>query len=187
MRRRFLPYLPPLLLAVVAVAQFAVANTTPLTAWKLGGFGMFSTSNNASYRVLRVTLETDDGAYVVPGPVGSSWTLTWPRGSVLRESARKAVCGRWRFVPLDSLETVAFPDPAWAVFYQDPDARAQTGLAGFAVPDTSAAASGREVRSARASVVWIRLDATDTPPTLRPVPVAAEALTPAEAGCPSPS
>ncbi|WP_420456142.1 hypothetical protein [Rubrivirga sp.] len=185
MRRRLLPYVPPILLAVIAVAQFAVAKTTPLTAWKLGGFGMFSTSNHPVSRVLRVAVETDEGVFVVPDAPGPTNTLTWPRRPALRQVAREAACGRWRFVPLDSLETAIFPSPSWAPFYRSPPAREQTEFAGFAVPaDPASEDPGAGVRSARASVVWIRLDTGGDRSVLRPAPVAAETVTPAEAGCP---
>ena len=187
MRRRLLPYVPPVFLLLVAVAQFAVAKTTPLTAWKLGGFGMFSTTNHPVSRVLRVTLETDEGLFVVPDSPGETRTLTWPRRAALRQMARNAACGRWRFVPLDSLETVVFPSPSWTPFYQSPPAQEQTELAGFAVPAEPSARGPRSsagVRAARASVVWIRLDTEGDRSVLRPAPVAAETVTPAEAGCP---
>ena len=185
--RRFLslPYLPPALLVLVAVTQFTLAQTTALSAWKLGGFGMFSTSNSTASRVLRVTLATDDGVYMVPGPVGSLGVRTWPRPAALRESAREAACGRWRLVPLDSLETVVFPGPEWDLLYRVPQVLEQTEIVGFAVPDdASGIAPGAGVRAAHASVLWVRLGTETGRSALRAVPIAAESVTPAEAGCP---
>lgn len=183
MRRHLLAYVPPALLLLVAVAQFAVAKTTTLSAWKLGGFGMFSTSNSSSFRVLRVTLDGDGGRYVIPDDPGEVSVLTWPRAAALRELAREAVCGSWRLVPLDSVETVLFPSEEWEPFYRSPPAQAQTDLAGFAVP--AGPGEGAAVRSARASVVWIRLDTSGEPSRLVPEPVAAETVTPRAAGCPA--
>ena len=183
-RSRLLPYFPPALLVVVAVVQFAVAQTTSLSAWKLGGFGMFSTSNSTVSRSLRVTLDTEGGLFMVPGPLGSAWDLTWPRGSVLRAAAGAAACGRWRLVPLDSLEAVVFPSPDWDLLYREPEIREQTEIAGFAVPDdTSGVAPGEGVRSARASVLWIRLGSEGGRAVLIPTPVAEATVTPVEAGC----
>jgi len=46
--------LPPLLLTVVALVQIVLARTADLTAWKGGGFGMFSTTDDAGRRRVRV-------------------------------------------------------------------------------------------------------------------------------------
>ena len=145
---------------------------------------MFSTPNNGGSRVLRVTLETDEGLFVVPGPSGSLSTLTWPRRSLLRQTARSAACGRWRFVPMDSLETVVFPSPEWKLLYSLPAIQEMTHLAGFAVAeDAPEGAPGAGVRSAQVTVDWIRLDAVDGETMLGPAPLTAEVVTPADANC----
>jgi hypothetical protein len=46
--------LPALLLVSVALLQIALAHTAGLSAWKGGGFGMFSTTDRAEGRYLRV-------------------------------------------------------------------------------------------------------------------------------------
>ena len=44
--------LAPALLVAVASTQIALSRTFDLTAWKGGGFGMFSTLDHAGYRVV---------------------------------------------------------------------------------------------------------------------------------------
>jgi hypothetical protein len=46
--------LPALLLGAVALLQVALAHTAGLSPWKGGGFGMFSTTDRAEGRYLRV-------------------------------------------------------------------------------------------------------------------------------------
>ena len=52
-----LPWLPSALLLGVALNQVYLANTTHLSAWKGGGFGMFSTTDGGPNRRVRVFLE----------------------------------------------------------------------------------------------------------------------------------
>lgn len=54
MRTRALAAVPPALLAVVACVQIGLARLTPLTPWKGGGFGMFSTVDGAANRWTQV-------------------------------------------------------------------------------------------------------------------------------------
>ena len=49
-------YLPILLLLFVAANQMRIARSTAMTAWKGGGFGMFSTLDRPSARQVRVHL-----------------------------------------------------------------------------------------------------------------------------------
>lgn len=55
----------PALLLVVALSQRVVATATPLTPWKLGGFGMFSTVDTSDYRTMDVTATTHDGVVIL--------------------------------------------------------------------------------------------------------------------------
>jgi hypothetical protein len=48
---------PPLILVAVAIVQIVLAKTSGLTAWKGGGFGMFSTLDNAPFRTIRIFVE----------------------------------------------------------------------------------------------------------------------------------
>jgi hypothetical protein len=45
---------PPVLLVAVAVCQIGLAKASGLTAWKGGGFGMFSTTDDGGRRWVRV-------------------------------------------------------------------------------------------------------------------------------------
>jgi hypothetical protein len=56
MRERLLAAVPPALLVLVACGQIALTRLTPLTPWKGGGFGMFSTADGASNRRTRVVV-----------------------------------------------------------------------------------------------------------------------------------
>jgi hypothetical protein len=52
--------LPVLLLAAVATVQVGLSSTAGLTAWKGGGFGMFSTVDDAPHRAVRIVVEAPD-------------------------------------------------------------------------------------------------------------------------------
>ncbi len=52
-----LPWLPSALLLGVALNQVYLAHTTHLSAWKGGGFGMFSTTDGGPNRRVRVFVE----------------------------------------------------------------------------------------------------------------------------------
>jgi hypothetical protein len=51
---------PPVLLAVVAVIQIGLARISDLTAWKGGGFGMFSTLDHGAYRGVDIVVDAPD-------------------------------------------------------------------------------------------------------------------------------
>jgi len=53
-------YLPAALLAAVAVVQIALATTLQLSAWKGGGFGMFSTLDHGGFRGVDVVVDAPD-------------------------------------------------------------------------------------------------------------------------------
>ena len=180
--RRLLPYLPPLALAVVAGAQFALAHSAPLSPWKGGGFGMFSTQDQPRSRTLRLHLLTDEGAFVVMDDRGPESLRAWPRRVALREVAREAACGAWRTAPLDSVGTVAAPSPAWDWVYRSRTLRQRSALVGVAVP---AADDGRavSVRAARAVVVTVGLDAGADSSVVALREVAAETVRYRDAGC----
>jgi len=52
--------LPVLILAVTALIQVGLTRSAGLTAWKGGGFGMFSTIDDAPHRALRVVVEAPE-------------------------------------------------------------------------------------------------------------------------------
>jgi hypothetical protein len=51
---------PSAVLIVVAVTQLVLAKTAHLTAWKGGGFGMFSTLDHGAYRGVDIVIEGPD-------------------------------------------------------------------------------------------------------------------------------
>ena len=53
-------FVPPVLLVVVAACQIGLAKTAGLTAWKGGGFGMFSTLDHGAHRGIDVVIEAAD-------------------------------------------------------------------------------------------------------------------------------
>jgi hypothetical protein len=52
--------LPAVLLVAVAAVQITLTRTAALTPWKGGGFGMFSTSDHAGERALRIVVTARD-------------------------------------------------------------------------------------------------------------------------------
>ena len=177
--RRFLPLIPPLALAVVAVAQFGLAHTAPLSPWKGGGFGMFSTQDQPRARTVRLHLLTPVGAFAVMDDGGGESLRAWPSRGALREVAAEAVCGRWRTVPLDSVGAVAAPSPAWDWVYRTRTMRRRSALAGVAVPDDD----GVGVDSVRAVVVRQRLTVGADSSVIGSEVVASEVVSRAEARC----
>ena len=53
-------YLPPALLVLIAVIQVGLTQAFDLTAWKGGGFGMFSTLDHGAYRGVDVVVDGAD-------------------------------------------------------------------------------------------------------------------------------
>ena len=53
-------WLPPAVLVAVAIVQIGLAQTVDLTAWKGGGFGMFSTLDHGAYRGVDIVVEAPD-------------------------------------------------------------------------------------------------------------------------------
>jgi hypothetical protein len=60
LEKRWLPALPALLLVIVASTQIIWSRTLGLTPWKGGGFGMFSSLDDAAFRFVRVVVEAPD-------------------------------------------------------------------------------------------------------------------------------
>jgi hypothetical protein len=67
-RRRIARSLPAALLIVVALHQIVRAHTGPLSAWRGGGFGMFSTIDHLAARYVRCYLVGSRGEKSVPVP-----------------------------------------------------------------------------------------------------------------------
>lgn len=68
MRERLAPYAPATALTVVALLQIYASTVGPLSAWKGGGFGMFSTIDSPGSRFLRAYLHTEGHAVIVRVP-----------------------------------------------------------------------------------------------------------------------
>ena len=61
-------WLAPALLVATAIVQIALARTTDLTAWKGGGFGMFSTLDHGAYRRVAVVVDAPDRSEAIEIP-----------------------------------------------------------------------------------------------------------------------
>jgi hypothetical protein len=55
-----IPPVPAILLAVVGITQIVLARTADLSAWKGGGFGMFSTLDHGAFRGVDIVVEAQD-------------------------------------------------------------------------------------------------------------------------------
>ena len=92
---------PPVLLVVVAGCQIALANTTGLTAWKGGGFGMFSTLDHGAYRGVDVVIEAPDRSEAQDIPPSleelASRSATYPSDWLLRRLAEGIVARERRY------------------------------------------------------------------------------------------
>jgi hypothetical protein len=106
LRSTLLVYGAPALLCVIAGLQIYVAHTAPLSPWKGGGIGMFSTVDSPAARFLRVYLVTDDGEIPVMIPPGlgarAQEVRTIPTRGRLRSIAEGVARGEWVPYRLDS-------------------------------------------------------------------------------------
>lgn len=84
--RAALALVAPLLLAVVATAQLAVAQSTRLSPWKGGGFGMFSTVDAPDARFIRIYLI--DRGERIPVLVPPQAEDVWVRARILPTQER---------------------------------------------------------------------------------------------------
>ena len=57
--KRFLPFLPPVLLCLVAFLQVYLVRAHDLSPWKGGGFGMFSTNDDEARRIEVWVIESE--------------------------------------------------------------------------------------------------------------------------------
>lgn len=60
--RRYLVYLAPALLCAVALTHTVLLSYTPLSPWKLGGFGMFAAVDGARFLRATLLIEPDERA-----------------------------------------------------------------------------------------------------------------------------
>jgi hypothetical protein len=89
----------PALLCAVALMQIVAARTTRLTAWKGGGFGMFSTVDSPSARFIRIELDTDRGTVRVGVPAvlqrDAARLREAPDEAGVRSFAARVANGNW--------------------------------------------------------------------------------------------
>ena len=92
-------WIVPAMLAAVATLQLGAARLSGLSAWKGGGFGMFSTVDAPSSRFLRVSVITAAGPARVPVPRELSRLATdartWPSKPRLVALGTAMARGRW--------------------------------------------------------------------------------------------
>lgn len=95
---RLLRFLAPALLVVVACVQLVLVRAHDLTAWKGGGFGMFSTFDGVKSRAYRVSVLTDAGEAIVVEPnlrVRRERLLYMPSDGVLQTQADHTAAESW--------------------------------------------------------------------------------------------
>ena len=102
--------LPPVLLAVVALLQIALARTADLTAWKGGGFGMFSTLDHGAYRGVDIVVDAPDRSESLEIPpsleVAAARAAAFPVDWLMRELAEGVVARERRYERAVSRVTV---------------------------------------------------------------------------------
>ncbi len=104
--QRLLYVLAPALMLLVACTQRVLVHTQDLTAWKGGGFGMFSTFDSPGARTLRLLVLTPEGEAIVAFPelnVLKERLLNFPNDGVLRELAEQAAAEKWVLYPHDTI------------------------------------------------------------------------------------
>ena len=87
--------LPPLLLTVVALLQIVLARTADLTAWKGGGFGMFSTLDHGAYRGVDIVVDAPDRSESLEIPpsleIAAARAAAFPVDWLMRDLAERVV------------------------------------------------------------------------------------------------
>ena len=102
--------LPPLLLTVVALLQIVLARTADLTAWKGGGFGMFSTLDHGAYRGVDIVIDAPDRSESLEIPpsleVAAARAAAFPVDWLMRDLAEGVVARERRYERAVSRVTV---------------------------------------------------------------------------------
>lgn len=93
---------PLVLLIAVAAVQVVLARTVDLTAWKGGGFGMFSTLDHGAYRRVDIVLDAPDRSEALAVPesleVSATRAALCPTEWLLRKLAEGVVARERRNV-----------------------------------------------------------------------------------------
>jgi hypothetical protein len=102
--------LPPLLLTVVALLQIVLARTADLTAWKGGGFGMFSTLDHGAYRGVDIVVDGPDRSESLEIPpsleIAAARAAAFPVDWLMRDLAERVVARERRYERAVSRVTV---------------------------------------------------------------------------------
>ena len=101
---------PPLLLTVVALLQIVLARTADLTAWKGGGFGMFSTLDHGAYRGVDIVVDGPDRSESLEIPpsleIAAARAAAFPVDWLMRDLAERVVARERRYERAVSRVTV---------------------------------------------------------------------------------
>jgi hypothetical protein len=93
--------LPPALLIVVAVIQVSLSQTVDLTAWKGGGFGMFSTLDHGAYRGVDIVVDGPDRSESLEIPpsleIAAARAAAFPSDWLLRALAEGVAAREQRY------------------------------------------------------------------------------------------
>jgi hypothetical protein len=162
-------YLAPLALLLVAAVQLIRVETQHLTAWKGGGFGMFSSLD--LIRVVRVHVTTDEGEAVVPLPdlpILKARLLAAPDMPALERVASRALERDWVLLDYDEMVAGAagLPEEVRSGIIRSETNRelrskewkAYPDLAAFAVPEGAPPGFGRSPSAARVVVYAARYE-----------------------------
>jgi hypothetical protein len=95
---------------VVAVIQVSLAQTVDLTAWKGGGFGMFSTLDHGAYRGVDIVVDAPDRSESLEIPasleVAAARAAAFPADQLLRALAEGVAARERRYQRAVSRVTV---------------------------------------------------------------------------------
>jgi hypothetical protein len=94
-------FVAPALLVVVGVIQVGLARTVDLTAWKGGGFGMFSTLDHGAYRGVDIVVDAPERSESldIPGSleVAAARAAAFPTDQMLRALAEGVAAREQRY------------------------------------------------------------------------------------------
>ncbi len=92
---------PPTLLVAIALLQIVLAHAAHLTAWKGGGFGMFSTLDHGAYRGVDVLIEAPDRSEMLEIPpsleTAAARAAAFPADWLMNQLAKGVVAREARY------------------------------------------------------------------------------------------
>lgn len=99
-KARIYALIGPIMLLVIIIVQVAKAYTHDLSTWKGGGFGMFSTIDRPSNRLVRTYLVSDSAKILIEPTIPTSSELirlrTYPKQEDLDNYAKSLAARQWR-------------------------------------------------------------------------------------------